>query len=118
MSADRDPDSVFDIVDSLRMVMSYTEGMSFGQFIADIRTLDAVTRRIEIIGEATKRLTEKLRADHPEIPWRKMSGTRDRLVHNYDKIDPEVIWEIAKRLGPELLPKLEAILKEIGDLHA
>jgi uncharacterized protein with HEPN domain len=73
----------------------------------------ALTRLIEIIGEASRRVPENVRADHPEIPWRQISGTRDRLIHGYDEVDLDILWNIVSEQLPRLVSQLEAALKTL-----
>jgi uncharacterized protein with HEPN domain len=76
----------------------------------DDEKLSAVLYQITIIGEATKRLSPALRQQHPEIPWREMAGMRDVIVHEYDQLDFEVIWDVVHNKLPELLTLLELLL--------
>jgi len=70
----------------------------------------ALTKLIEIIGEAAARVSAQTRLDHPEIPWRQIVGTRDRLVHGYDAVDYDILWRIAQDELPRLLAQLDSIL--------
>ena len=72
---------------------------------------DAVIRQLEIIGEATKRLSEPLRDQHDEIPWRRIAGLRDVLIHNYMGVDLEAVWEITQRQLPDLKKTIQLILQ-------
>ena len=69
--------------------------MTYKEFLADTRTQDAVIRNLEIIGEATIKLSEGLRNRYPSVPWKEMAGARDRLIHNYFGVDIEVVWKIS-----------------------
>ena len=73
----------------------------------------ALVRLIEILGEAAKNVSDSTKARSPDIPWRQMSGTRDRLIHAYFEVDLDIIWGIATRDLPPIIPKLVALLKEI-----
>ncbi len=73
----------------------------------------ALTRLVEIIGEAARRVPEKIRADHPEIPWREIVGTRNRLVHGYDAVDHDILWKIAAEELPLLSERLRTIIEEL-----
>ena len=72
-----------DILENMRDAREFIRGMSYEQFAADKRTVNAVLRSIEIIGEATKNVPEDVRARYPQIPWREMAGMRDKVIHFY-----------------------------------
>ncbi len=95
MSNRSDKDFLLDIQEATRRIKSYTYEMTYEEFLSDTRTQDAVIRNIEIIGEATKKLSVGLRTQYPDVPWKEMSGTRDRLIHNYFGVDIEVVWKIS-----------------------
>ncbi|MEX2260772.1 MAG: HepT-like ribonuclease domain-containing protein [Bryobacteraceae bacterium] len=77
--------------------------------------LDAVCRNLEIIGEAAGKVSPEFRAAHPEIPWRQMISARNILIHNYDGIDPEIVWGIVERDIPSLLASVQALLEASSD---
>jgi uncharacterized protein with HEPN domain len=83
-----------DILESSEKILSYTEGMSFEDFTNDSRTVDAVIRNFEIIGEAANRLPDEFKEFHPTIDWYKIRGFRNRIVHDYMGIDYGIVWEI------------------------
>ena len=112
----RDYDSINDIVDSMRLIMDDVRGMTKDQFLNDRHRYDSMILRIAIIGEATKRVSEDTRRQHPKIPWRHMARMRDRLIHGYDDIDLDIVWATATESIPEALPLLEALLR-IDDLE-
>lgn len=80
-------------------------------FFADPKTQDAVVRTIEIIGEASKQLSEATRQASPDIPWAKIARTRDRLIHGYYNVDLEIIWEIVQTELPRLRAAVAAVLQ-------
>jgi uncharacterized protein with HEPN domain len=82
-------DYLQDILDAIGDVEDFTKGFTYEQFIEDKKTLNAVVRSIEIIGESAKHLPETLKAEHSEIPWREITGMRDKLIHAYAGIDTE-----------------------------
>lgn len=82
-----------DILQAARLALTFVDGMTRTRFLEDLMCQSAVIRQIEIIGEATKRLSEAFRKKHPEIPWRQMAGMRDLLLHAYDHVDlADIAW--------------------------
>ncbi|MFN3138125.1 MAG: DUF86 domain-containing protein [Allomuricauda sp.] len=81
--------------------------MSFDQFKSDSKTVDAVIRNFEVIGEAANRLTENYKNNNPEIEWSHLRGFRNRIVHEYFGIDLEIVWHIIEENLPELLTVLK-----------
>jgi uncharacterized protein with HEPN domain len=98
-----------DIIDSGDKILIYTEGMSFETFQSDSKTIDAVIRNFEIIGEAANRLPENFKENYPDIDWFKIRGFRNRIVHDYMGIDFEIVWLIREQFLPELIKKLRTI---------
>ena len=99
---------VEDIFESCGKILDYTAGLSFEEFIADPKTVDAVVRNFEIIGEAAGRLPEEFKDAHSEIDWFRIRGFRNRIVHDYFGIDHSIVWQIKDKFLPELI---EAISK-------
>jgi len=91
-----------DIRDAIDNIESYILSMSKIDFLNDKKTIDAVVRNLEIIGEAANRLPEEYRREKANIPWRSIIGLRHRIVHDYIGIDAELIWQIVKRDVPIL----------------
>jgi uncharacterized protein with HEPN domain len=91
------------IADACTRIFEYVAGMDPQAFGADRRTQDAVVRQLEIIGEASRNLSEPFQADHPEIPWRAIVGMRNRIVHEYMAIDLDVVWDAVSIDLPPLL---------------
>ena len=100
-------DYLEDILDAITRAANFIQGMSFEQFAKDDKTLYAVIRALEIIGEATKYIPEQVRESYPKLPWREMAGIRDKLIHDYFGADIKVVWKTAT----EDLPKLEAEIR-------
>jgi len=114
MSERKDSEFVEDIREAIRRISVYTAGMDYDAFLADIKTQDAVTRNLEIIGEAVKNLSTELRQLHADVPWRSMAGVRDRLIHDYFGVNLDIVWEIISNELPRLVEPLEKILDEAG----
>ena len=105
-------DYVEDMLDAMEKAEILLESVTYDQFEADFRINFAVVRALEIVGEATKRLPMSLRQQYPEIPWNKMAGMRDRIIHGYDNVDLEIVWDVVKRDIPQIKPQIEQILKD------
>lgn len=101
------------ILKSIEKIEEYTKDISRVHFLKDFQVQDAVIRRLEIIGEAAKNLPEELIKGNPDIPWKKIIGTRDILIHHYFGIDMEVIWKILKKRIPELKEIIQELLKSV-----
>ncbi len=102
-----------DIMESMARIEEYTQGMSEEQFMKDVRTQDAVIRRLEIIGEAAKNISEDIKDKHPDIAWRQMAGMRDVLIHGYFGVNLERVWRVVEHDLPELKAKLSQVWEEL-----
>jgi uncharacterized protein with HEPN domain len=91
-------------------ILKYTKGLSFEDFLTDDKTIDAVVRNFEIIGEASLRIDEDFRLENPQIEWKKLRGFRNRIVHDYFGIDFEIVWSILSEDLEELVFQLEQLL--------
>ena len=100
-----------DIERFARNVLDYTEGLDQAAFVTDRRTYDATLRNLELIGEAATHVPEEIRKAHPEIPWRLIIATRNRLIHAYLGIDDDTIWSIIQDDIPTLLKALMPVLE-------
>jgi len=98
-----------DILDSSNKILQYSTGMTYEEFIADSKTVDAVIRNFEIIGEAANRLPDDFKEIHPSIDWHKIRGFRNRIVHDYMGIDYTIVWEIRNNFLASLVEKLNTI---------
>ncbi len=98
-----------DILDSCHKIMAYTEDMNYNDFVKDSKTIDAVIRNFEIIGEAANRLPESYKDIHPEIDWHRIRGFRNRIVHDYMGIDFGIVWAIRDQYLNELIIAIEKL---------
>ena len=103
-----------DIIESAEKILQYTNGISFEEFSKDNKTVDAVIRNFEIIGEAANRIDPDFRDQNPAIEWKRLRGFRNRIVHDYFGIDYEIVWNIIETYIDELSDNLETIIKEIN----
>ena len=95
-----------DILDAIDRISSYVEGMTYEDFLADRKTQDAVTRNVEIIGEAARSLSEQFKQEHSSIPWQDIVGMRNVIVHHYFGILPDVVWDVIENELPSLRSQL------------
>ena len=98
-----------DIIESIDKVEQYTEGMSFDSFSNDQKSIDAVVRNLEIIGEAANRLPDDFKEKHSSVEWHKVVGLRNRIIHEYFGIDLQIIWQIVHSDLPALRHTLSRI---------
>jgi len=113
MSKRRDQDFLGDIREAIQRIAAYTEDMTYEQFMKDSKTQDAVIRNLEVIGEATKNLSDRLRKAHPQIPWRDLAGMRDKMIHHYFTHDLAKAKYICDRIAIMYLGKMV----ELGPLR-
>jgi uncharacterized protein with HEPN domain len=106
----RDDAYLLDILIAARKVLRYAEGFSWESFQKDGRTQDAVMRNLQIIGEAVRKISDEFRDEHPEIPWGEILGMRNRLVHEYGRIQMEKVWETVVDDVPALIRQIEPLV--------
>lgn len=103
-----------DIKEAIEKIKSFIEGYTFEEFTNDHKTIDAVIRNLEIIGEAAKHIPKRVREKHPDVDWKAMIGMRNILAHEYFGVRIGIIWKTIKERLPALRNKIEEILKESG----
>lgn len=99
------------ILDEIDYILSQISDTNFDSFLKDATLKRAFVRSLEIIGEASKKLPEDIKSMQPGIEWRKVSGMRDRLIHDYFGVDYTIVWDVAITKLPDLRVKLQALLE-------
>jgi uncharacterized protein with HEPN domain len=109
--SDRHPKLLLgDILESAEKIITYTHNLSYEEFIADSKTIDAVVRNFEIIGEAANRLPNEIKDNNSSIDWFKIRGLRNRIVHNYFGIDYKIIWITKEEYLEGLITQITKLL--------
>ena len=101
-----------DILESAQKINLYTAGLTFEEFKNDNKTIDAVVRNFEIIGEASNRLPDEIQRKYSNIEWKRIRGFRNRIVHDYFGIDYEIVWQIIQNQINSLIQYIEEILNK------
>jgi len=100
------------IRDAISRIEEYTRAVGYDDFIRNSLIQDGVIRQLEIIGEATKRLSDELKDRYPHVPWRDVAGMRDKLIHDYLGVDIDAVWDTVKKDIPALKKEIRKILGE------
>ena len=116
----RDDAYLLDMLLAARKVQDFTQNVTGEQFRSDELTQNAVMRQIQIIGEAARKVSLQYQQEHPEVPWQGIIGMRNRLVHEYFRIIPERVWDVAEQDIPELIRLIKPLVPpdkslEVGD---
>jgi len=114
MSSRSDQEFLEDIQEAIRRADDYVAGMSYTDFLVDLKTQDAVIRALEIVGEATKRLSIETRERYSTVPWKSMAGVRDKLIHDYFGVNFDIVWQIVHDELPEVGVKIGQILDSMA----
>jgi len=104
---------VEDMVEACKRVLEYTAGLDAAGLRADRRTVDAIVRNLEVLGEAAKRVSDTLRSRAPGVPWREFAGMRDVLIHDYFGIDLDIVCDVALAKVPSLRVALADLLRQL-----
>ena len=116
MTAPRDYQAYLaDILKAIASIERYTVNLSVEQFKADVKTQDAVVRNLEVIGEATKRIPENIRALYPTLAWHPAAAMRDFLIHEYPEVDAEAVWNTIVQDLPPFKKGVAEILKDTNE---
>jgi uncharacterized protein with HEPN domain len=106
-------DYVQDILDAIDETAAFTRGMTFEQFDEDRKTYNAVIRSLEVLGEAAKNIPAATRASATTIPWNRMAGMRDKLIHQYFGVDKRIVWAVITEELPPLREAVQTLLDEL-----
>ncbi|MFQ6052426.1 MAG: DUF86 domain-containing protein [Candidatus Hydrothermarchaeota archaeon] len=104
---------VRDIWDSINKIEEFVKGLSFEEFVNDDKTVSAVVRKLEIIGEATKNISPAIKRKYSQLNWRGMAGMRNKLIHNYFGVDFEILWKVVKEDITGIKPQVKQMLDEL-----
>ena len=102
-----------DIENALEKIADYTHGLSFENFASNQQVIDAVVRNFEIIGEAVHSIPSEAKAAYPDIPWEKMIGMRNKVIHEYFGVDEEILWKTIQEDLPKFTEQITEILKTL-----
>lgn len=108
----RDDEYALDVLIAARTALSFVGTMTADAFLQDVEKQSAVLFQITILGEAARRVSEAYRAEHPLVQWAQMAAMRNRIVHEYDEIDLDIVWEVVSRELPELVATLRVFVRE------
>jgi uncharacterized protein with HEPN domain len=104
-----------DIFECINKIGIYTAGMAYNEFVKDDKTIDAVVRNLEVIGEAARQVPDSIKQKYSDIPWKEIIGLRNRVIHEYFGVDFEIVWEIITHDLPKLKEKIGNVLREVKE---
>ena len=102
---------IADIKDAIKKIEKYTKGLTLNSFGKDAKTIDAVVRNIEIIGEAAKHIPHEIRLKYVQVPWKEIIGARSKMIHEYFGVDTDILWKTIKEDIPFLKKQISTLKK-------
>lgn len=102
-----------DMLQAIQRARSYTQGLTYTTFQSDVKTQDATLRALEVLGEASKAVSDDIRQQFPEVPWKSIAGQRDKLIHHYFGVNLDIVWEVVTLDLPLLEHQIQQILNQI-----
>jgi uncharacterized protein with HEPN domain len=112
----RDIDRLVDVIKAADLVASFTDGFSFERFLSDHLVQSAVIRQLQIVGEACRQVSDQFKQTHPQVPWRRIVGMRNAIVHDYNEVELEIVWTVVEKFLPETVGIVEQIVRAEGKL--
>ncbi|CCC41223.1 HepT-like ribonuclease domain-containing protein [Haloquadratum walsbyi] len=106
-------DYLDDILDGVEKIKRYTREMTYEEFVDDSKTVDAVLRNFEVIGEVAKNVPDEIRQEYDDVPWSEMTGMRDKLIHGYATVELQIVWTTIQEEVPSLGAQIESVRDEI-----
>ncbi|OYR75644.1 HepT-like ribonuclease domain-containing protein [Halorubrum ezzemoulense] len=106
-------DYLDDILDGVEKIKRYTREMTYEEFVEDAKTVDAVLRNFEVIGEAAKNVPDDIRQEYDDVPWSEMAGMRDKLIHGYATVELQIIWTTVQEEVPALGAQITSVRDEL-----
>jgi uncharacterized protein with HEPN domain len=103
---------LLDILKAARLVLEFKGKLTKKNFLRDVKTQSAILHQLLVIGEAVKRLSEDFRNRHPQIPWIRIAGMRDKLIHQYDAVDLDEVWKTTTKDIAPLISFLEPLVPQ------
>ena len=109
----RDDAHLFDILKAARLAIEFLGAADRSEFLEDAKTQSAILHQLLIVGEAVKRISPEFRAAHPEVPWKLIAGTRDKLIHFYEGVDLEEVWKMVTSDLPALIRSIRPLASDM-----
>ena len=106
-------DYLDDILDGVEKIKRYTREMTYEEFVDDPKTIDAVLRNFEVIGEAAKNVPDEIRQEYDGVPWSEMAGMRDKLIHGYASVELQIVWTTIEKEISALETQIESVRDEL-----
>ena len=106
-------DYLDDILDGVEKIKRYTREMTYEEFVDDSKTVDAVLRNFEVIGEAAKNVPDEIRQEYDDVPWSEMAGMRDKLIHGYASVELQIVWTTIEKEISALETQIESVRDEL-----
>lgn len=110
---ERDANRLRDMLDAARNAIAFAEGKSRQSLDDNLMFAYALVRAVEIVGEAATKITDATRDSYPEIPWKNIIGMRNRIVHDYNNVDDDILWKVVTDNLPPLITQIESILRTL-----